>query len=105
MESTECTDIDRLIVEQMADAMIYSDKDGVIRGWNAAAESQLRHPCPQQLSRTDPLRAFAGVRTEYTESHFAQQRYSRGLKSTSRTDESRQSLMKFDESGKNRETH
>lgn len=39
MESTECTDIDRLIVEQMADAMIYSDKEGVIRGWNAAAES------------------------------------------------------------------
>ena len=39
MESTECTDIDRLIVEQMADALIYSDKEGVIRGWNAAAES------------------------------------------------------------------
>ena len=39
MKSTECTDIDSLIVEQMADAMIYSDKDGVIRGWNAAAES------------------------------------------------------------------
>jgi PAS domain S-box-containing protein len=27
------------IIEQMADAMIYSDKEGVIRGWNAAAES------------------------------------------------------------------
>ncbi len=39
MKSTECTDIDSLIIEQMADAMIYSDKDGVIRGWNAAAES------------------------------------------------------------------
>jgi len=39
MERTECTDIDRLIVEQMADALIYSDKEGVIRGWNAAAES------------------------------------------------------------------
>ena len=39
MESTECTDIDRLVVEQMADALIYSDKEGVIRGWNAAAES------------------------------------------------------------------
>jgi len=39
MESTGYTDINGLIVEQMADAMIYSDKEGIIRGWNAAAEA------------------------------------------------------------------
>ena len=39
MENTEYIDISRLIVEQMADAMIYSDKEGIIRGWNAAAEA------------------------------------------------------------------
>lgn len=39
MKSTEYTDTNSLIVEQMADALIYSDKEGVIRGWNAAAES------------------------------------------------------------------
>lgn len=39
MKGMEDTDLNGLIVEQMADAMIYSDKHGVIRGWNAAAES------------------------------------------------------------------
>ncbi|MEI7613119.1 MAG: PAS domain S-box protein [Betaproteobacteria bacterium] len=32
-------EVESWIVEQMADAMIYSDKEGIIRGWNAAAES------------------------------------------------------------------
>lgn len=39
MEITESPSVNSLIVEQMADAMIYSDKEGIIRGWNAAAES------------------------------------------------------------------
>lgn len=39
MKSTESTNINNLIVEQMADAMIYSNKEGMICGWNAAAES------------------------------------------------------------------
>ena len=38
MKSMQHTDLYGLIVEQMADAMIYSDKQGVICGWNAAAE-------------------------------------------------------------------
>lgn len=38
MKSMQHTDLYGLIVEQMADAMIYSDKHGVICGWNAAAE-------------------------------------------------------------------
>ncbi|MFB0934135.1 MAG: PAS domain S-box protein [Propionivibrio sp.] len=44
MENTEYADINRLIVEQMADAMIYSDKEGIIRGWNAAAEALFGYP-------------------------------------------------------------
>lgn len=39
MNTTESLNINGLIVEQMADAMIYSDKEGMISGWNAAAES------------------------------------------------------------------
>ena len=39
MKSKEYPDINNWIVEQMADAMIYSDKQGMICGWNAAAES------------------------------------------------------------------
>lgn len=39
MKNPEHPDINGLIVEQMADAMIYSDKEGIIRGWNTAAES------------------------------------------------------------------
>lgn len=38
MKSSISPDIERLIVAQMADAMIYSDKEGIICGWNAAAE-------------------------------------------------------------------
>lgn len=44
MENTGYTDTNRLIVEQMADAMIYSDKKGIIRGWNAAAEALFGYP-------------------------------------------------------------
>ncbi len=44
MESSGTTNINDLIVEQMADAMIYSDKEGIICGWNAAAESLFGYP-------------------------------------------------------------
>ena len=36
-------DLPRRIVDQMADAVIYADRDGVIRTWNAAAESLFGH--------------------------------------------------------------
>ena len=39
MTNRSSPDIDRLIVAQMADAMVYSDKEGVICGWNAASEA------------------------------------------------------------------
>lgn len=38
MNRTESINVNDLIVEQMADAMIYSDNEGMICGWNAAAE-------------------------------------------------------------------
>ena len=38
MKNSIFPDIERLIIAQMADAMIYSDKEGIICGWNAAAE-------------------------------------------------------------------
>lgn len=37
MTSCEPSDIFRLITEQMGDALIYSDRQGVIRQWNQAA--------------------------------------------------------------------
>lgn len=37
-------DIYRLIVGQMADAIIYTDTGGIIRGWNAAAEALFGYP-------------------------------------------------------------
>lgn len=38
MKQSETSDIFRLIVEQVGDALIYADREGVIREWNAAAE-------------------------------------------------------------------
>lgn len=37
--STDVTDINRLLVEQTADAVIFADREGRIRIWNAAAEA------------------------------------------------------------------
>ncbi|MEI7431519.1 MAG: PAS domain S-box protein [Betaproteobacteria bacterium] len=39
MKNNLTSDVYLLIVERMADAMIYSDREGLIRGWNAAAEA------------------------------------------------------------------
>ena len=39
MKDTTLPDINELIIEQMADAMIYSDSQGIIDGWNPAAEA------------------------------------------------------------------
>ena len=38
-------DIYRLIAEQMGDALIFADRDGIIRAWNGAADPrQRRYP-------------------------------------------------------------
>ena len=39
MNDTDHKNINDLIIEQMADAMIYSNSKGIIDGWNPAAES------------------------------------------------------------------
>lgn len=39
MADSMSSDIHRLIVGQMADAIIYIDTEGVVRAWNAAAEA------------------------------------------------------------------
>lgn len=52
MKSTESTNINNLIVEQMADAMIYSNKEGMICGWNAAAESLFGYARDEALGQS-----------------------------------------------------
>ena len=39
----------RRIVSESRDAIIYADKDGVIRLWNAGAEAMFGHPGPRRL--------------------------------------------------------
>lgn len=39
MKDTTHSDINELIIKQMADAMIYSNSKGMIDGWNPAAEA------------------------------------------------------------------
>lgn len=45
-------DIERAIIEQIADAVIYSDAQGAIRQWNAAAEALFGHPPAQALGQS-----------------------------------------------------
>lgn len=45
-------DIDRLITEQMAEALIYADTEGVIRQWNAAAEALFGYPREQAIGQS-----------------------------------------------------
>ncbi len=52
MNDSTQADIDRLINEQMADALIYSDRQGSIRQWNAAAEALFGHPRAQALGQS-----------------------------------------------------
>ncbi len=37
-EASHFPELDRLLVEQMADALIFADRRGIIRRWNAGAE-------------------------------------------------------------------
>ena len=52
MTNSTPPDIDRLIVAQMADAMIYSDKEGLIRGWNATAEALFGYTKDEALGQS-----------------------------------------------------
>ncbi|MCL2345615.1 MAG: PAS domain S-box protein [Desulfobulbus sp.] len=52
MSDSKQPDIDRLCAEQMADALIYCDRQGVIRRWNAAAAALFGHSPAQALGRS-----------------------------------------------------
>lgn len=43
MNAKTHSDASRLIFDQMADAAIFADKDGIIRAWNLAAEDLFGH--------------------------------------------------------------
>jgi PAS domain S-box-containing protein len=45
-------ELPRLILDQMADAVIYADREGIIRAWNAAAEALFGHPARDALGRS-----------------------------------------------------
>ena len=49
--STDTIDISRLLVEQAADAVIFADRDGTIRVWNAAAEALFGFPRAEAIGR------------------------------------------------------
>lgn len=44
--------IEPLILEQMAEAVIYADPRGIIRGWNRAAERLFGHTAEQALGQS-----------------------------------------------------
>lgn len=40
------------LLEQLPDAVIVADRDGVIRSWNAAAEALFGHPASEAIGRS-----------------------------------------------------
>lgn len=45
-------ELERLILEQMGDALIYADRDGIIRGWNAAAQALFGYAKDEALGQS-----------------------------------------------------
>lgn len=52
MNDSPQANIEGAIIEQMADALIYSDAEGAIRQWNAAAAALFGHPRAQALGQS-----------------------------------------------------
>lgn len=53
MENNSTTPpIEQLIIEQMAEAVIYADPKGIIRGWNRAAERVFGHSAAEALGQS-----------------------------------------------------
>jgi PAS domain S-box-containing protein len=52
MRDSNLPDLDRLCNEQMADALIYADRQGLIRRWNAAAAALFGYSPAQALGRS-----------------------------------------------------
>jgi PAS domain S-box-containing protein len=52
MSTSEHVDLGRELVEQVADAMIFADRDGLIRVWNAAAEAVFGYSAQEVTGRS-----------------------------------------------------
>lgn len=52
MDSKPIAQLGELIVEQVADAIIYSNRDGVIERWNAAATAMFGFTAAEALSQS-----------------------------------------------------
>ncbi len=65
MSDNSQPDIDRLCVEQMADALIYSDALGTIVRWNAAAAALFGHTPAQALGQSLDLIIPEGLRAAH----------------------------------------
>lgn len=52
MNADASSDLHRLLAEQMGDALIYADCDGVIREWNAGAEALFGYPKAEALGQS-----------------------------------------------------
>ncbi|MCC4116001.1 PAS domain-containing protein [Aromatoleum toluclasticum] len=50
--SSNATDISRFIVEQTSDAIIFADREGRIRVWNAAAEALFGFPRTEAIGQS-----------------------------------------------------
>ncbi len=70
MSNERDADIDRWCIEQMADALIYADRQGVIVRWNAAASALFGHSPAQAIGQSldliipEKLRAAHGAAFE-----------------------------------------
>jgi len=66
-DTTTQTDLDGLCLDQMADALICSDSQGVIRRWNAAASALFGYSAGQALGQGLDLIIPEGLRAAHWE--------------------------------------
>lgn len=52
MNADTSSDLHELIAEQMGDALIYADREGVIREWNAGAEALFGYPKAEAVGQS-----------------------------------------------------
>ena len=65
--STDVIDLPRLVIEQTADAVIFADRDGTIRIWNAAAEALFGFPRTKAIGQSVDLIIPDRLRTAHWE--------------------------------------
>ncbi|MGE5595371.1 MAG: PAS domain S-box protein [Hyphomicrobiales bacterium] len=52
MSNESPAEIERLLVEQAPDAIIFADRNGIIRIWNASAERVFGHPAEKAIGQS-----------------------------------------------------